>query len=116
MKQCLAGNTSWQIALLEYLSTPLGPNIPSPSELMARQFRGILPFFQDRGAAESVKEHVMLQKEKEKCRHQHQFMTCLSYQLVLQSPTLTKTSKLGPLVGLTAMKADPMWWPQKKEG
>ena len=36
---------------------------------MGRQFRGILPFFQDRGAAESVKEHVMLQKEKEKCRH-----------------------------------------------
>ena len=49
--------------------TPLGPNIPSPSELMGRQFRGILPFFQDHGAAESVKEHVMLQKEKEKCRH-----------------------------------------------
>ena len=69
MKRCLAGNTSWQIALLEYLCTPLGPNIPSPSELMGRQFRGILPFFQDCGTAESVKEHVMLQKEKEKCRH-----------------------------------------------
>ena len=68
-KQCLAGNTSWQIALLEYLSTPLGPDIPSLSELMGRQFRGILPFFQDCGVAESVKEHVMLQKEKEKCRH-----------------------------------------------
>ena len=50
--------------LLEYLSTSLGPNIPSPSQLMGRQFRGILPFFQDHGAAESVKEHVMLQKEK----------------------------------------------------
>ena len=36
---------------------------------MGRQFRGILLFFQDHGAAESVKEHVMLQKEKEKCRH-----------------------------------------------
>ena len=36
---------------------------------MGRQFRGMLPFFQDHGAAESVKEHVMLQKEKEKCRH-----------------------------------------------
>ena len=69
MKQWLVGNTSWRIALLEYLSTPLGPNIPSPSELMGRQFRGILPFFQDRGATESVKEQVMLQKEKEKCRH-----------------------------------------------
>ena len=55
--------------MLEYLSTSLGPNIPSPSELMGRQFRGILPLFQDRGAAESIKEQVMLQKEKEKCRH-----------------------------------------------
>ena len=55
--------------MLEYLSTPLGPNIPSPSELIGRQLRGILPFFQDHGAAESVKEQVMLQKEKEKCRH-----------------------------------------------
>ena len=36
---------------------------------MGRQFRGILSFFQDHGAAESVKEQVMLQKEKEKCRH-----------------------------------------------
>ena len=69
MKRCLAGNTSWRIALLEYLSTPLGPNIPSPSELMGRQFRGLLPLFQDRGAPESVQEHIMLQKEKEKCRH-----------------------------------------------
>ena len=69
MKRCLPGNTSWRIALLEYLSTPLGPNIPSPTELMGRQFRGILPFFQDHGAAESMKEQVILQKEKEKCRY-----------------------------------------------
>ena len=55
--------------MLEYLSTPLGPNIPSPSELKGRQFRGLLPFFQDCGAPESVPEQVMLQKE-EKCRHE----------------------------------------------
>ena len=69
MKHCLASNASWRIALLEYLSTPLGPNIPSPSELMGRQFRGLLLFFQDRGAPENVKGQVMLQKEKEKCGH-----------------------------------------------
>ena len=34
MKRCLAANTSWRIALLEYLSTPLSTNIPSPSELI----------------------------------------------------------------------------------
>ena len=38
MKHCLANNTSWRIALLEYLSTPLSSNVPSPSELMGRQF------------------------------------------------------------------------------
>ena len=69
MKQCLPGNTSWRIALLEYLSTPLGPSIPSPSELMGRQFRGLLPFLQDRGATESIKEQVMLLKERETDRH-----------------------------------------------
>ena len=36
---------------------------------MGRQFRGLLPSLQDCGAAENVKEQVMLQKEKEKCRH-----------------------------------------------
>ena len=69
MKCCLASNTSWRIALLEYLSTPLSSNVPSPSELMGRQFRGLLPFFQDRGTPVSVTEQIMLQKEKEKCRH-----------------------------------------------
>ena len=29
MKRCLAANTLWHIALLEYLSTPLSSNIPS---------------------------------------------------------------------------------------
>ena len=69
MKCCLVSNTSWGIALLEYLSIPLSSHIPSPSELMGRQFRGLLLFLQDHGAAERVKEQVMLQKEKEKCRH-----------------------------------------------
>ena len=36
---------------------------------MGRQFRGLLPLLQDCGAPESVQEHIMLQKEKEKCRH-----------------------------------------------
>ena len=68
MKCCLASNTLWKIALLEYLSTPLSSKISSPSELMGRQFRGLLPFLQDCGAAKSVKEQVMLQKRR-KNRH-----------------------------------------------
>ena len=69
MKRCLAANTSWCIALLKYLSTPLGANIPSQSELIGRQFRGLLPFFQDHNTSERIKEHVLILKEKEKQRH-----------------------------------------------
>ena len=69
MKRCLAANTSWHIALLEYLSSPLGANIPSPSELIGRQFRGLLPLFQDCSTSESIKEQVLILKEKEKQRH-----------------------------------------------
>ena len=69
MKHCLASNTLWRIALLEYLSTPLSSNVLSPSESMGRQFQGLLPFFQDHGTAESVTEQILLQKEKEKYRH-----------------------------------------------
>ena len=60
---------SWHIALLEYLSTPLSANIPSPSELIGRQFRGLLPFFQDHSTSESIKEQVLILQEKEKQRH-----------------------------------------------
>ena len=69
MKRCLAANTSWCIASLEYLSTPLGANIPSPSELVGRQFRELLPLFQDCSTSESIKEQVLILKEKEKQRH-----------------------------------------------
>ena len=68
MKRCLEANTSWCIALIEYVSTPLGANIPSPSQLMGRQFRNLLPFFQDNSASESIKEQVLLMKEAEKQR------------------------------------------------
>ena len=76
---------------------------------MGREFRGLLPLFQDCGAPESVQEHIMLQKEKEKCRHDA-VASC-----VQQSPLSTRTLRLHQLVGLKAMKADPMWWLQKME-
>ena len=39
MKRCIAARTSWRLALLEYLSTPLDGNIPSPSGPMERRFK-----------------------------------------------------------------------------
>ena len=38
-------------------------------ELMSRQFRGLLPFFQDHSTSESIKEQVLILKEKEKQIH-----------------------------------------------
>ena len=41
-KRCDSAGVHWRIALLEFLCTP-GPDSESPSSLMGRQFRGILP-------------------------------------------------------------------------
>ena len=82
---------------------------------MGRQFRGLLTLFQDRGAPESVQEYVMLQKEKEKCKHDAVAHDSPAVPVGAQSPLSTRTLRLGQLVGLKAMKADPMWWLQKME-
>ena len=42
MKCCDSAGVHWRIALLEFLCTP-GPDGISPSDLMGRQFHGILP-------------------------------------------------------------------------
>ena len=34
---------SWRLALLEYLTTPLDGNMPSPSELNGHKFNSLLP-------------------------------------------------------------------------
>ena len=77
MKHCLASNTLWRIASLEYLSTPLSSNIPSPSELMGRQFRGLLPFFQDHGTTESDRtDYAPKRKGKMWTWHISSWLTC----------------------------------------
>ena len=99
--------------MLEYLCTPLGPNIPSPSELMGRQFRGLLPLFQDHDEPTSVQEQVMLQKEREKCRHD---AVAHDLPVVPVGATLSYTNKdlkTWSIVGSRAVMADPMWWPKR---
>ena len=102
MKRCLAANTSWCIALLEYLSTPLGANISSPSELIGRQFRGLLPFFQDCSTSESIKEHVLILKEKEKQRHNTSAYDLPVIPVGATVSYLNKDQKLGLLAKLKA--------------
>ena len=43
MKCCSLAKQSWRLALLEYLSTPLNGNTPSPSQLNGCQFGSHLP-------------------------------------------------------------------------
>ena len=54
----------WCIVLLEFLCTP-GPDGCSPSELLGRQFHGILPMI-DTNTVNSDKFAVKKGKEKEK--------------------------------------------------
>ena len=42
MKCCTMAKQSWRLALLEYLSTPLDGNTPSPSELNGHKFNFLL--------------------------------------------------------------------------
>ena len=43
MKRCSMAKQSWRLALLEYLTTPLDGNTPSPSELNGRKFNSLFP-------------------------------------------------------------------------
>ena len=59
----------WHIALLEFLCTP-GPDGRSPSELLGRQFCGILPMI-DTNTVNSDKFIARKDKEKEKFDNRH---------------------------------------------
>ena len=43
MKKCTEAKQSWQLALLEYLATPLNSKTPSQPELNGRKFGSMLP-------------------------------------------------------------------------
>ena len=43
MKRCSMAKQSWRLALLEYLTTPLDGNMPSPSKLNGHKFNYLLP-------------------------------------------------------------------------
>ena len=69
MKCCNSAGVHWHIALLQFLCTP-GPDGRSPSELLGRQFRGILPMI-DTNNVNSDKFVVRKDKEKEKFDDKH---------------------------------------------
>ena len=69
MKCYNSAGVHWCIALLEFLCTP-GPDAHYPSELLGRQFRGILPMI-DTNTVNSDKSAVRKDKEKEKFDDKH---------------------------------------------
>ena len=69
MKRCNSAGVHWHIALLEFLCTP-GPDGCSPSELLGRRFRGILPMI-DTNTVNSDKFAARKDKEKEKFDDKH---------------------------------------------
>ena len=69
MKHCNSAGVHQHIALLEFLCTP-GPDGHSPSELLGRQFRGILPMI-NTNTVNSSKFAVRKNKEKEKFDDKH---------------------------------------------
>ena len=69
MKCCNSAGVHWHIALLEFLCTP-GPDGHSPSELLGRQFCGILPMI-DTNTVNSDKFAARKDKEKEKFDDKH---------------------------------------------
>ena len=75
MKHCYSASVHWRLALLEYLCTP-SPNSKSPSELLFRQFRGIMPMLSDSSSyvsdANKLAEWRKEEKEKFDARHQRE--------------------------------------------
>ena len=64
MKRCDSAGVHWRIVLLEFLCTP-GPDGKSPSSLMGRQFRGILPMI-DKVTNNTYSDKFLDRKDKEK--------------------------------------------------
>ena len=64
MKRCDSAGVHWCIALLEFLCTP-GPDSISPSDLMGRQFHGILPMI-DKVTNNTYSDEFLDRKDKEK--------------------------------------------------
>ena len=76
MKRCRTldkGSSAWQIALIEYLSTPISSRLKSPAELLTgRIYRGLQPFLTKHVSTvtdDFQKEEFLARRAKEKFYH-----------------------------------------------
>ena len=67
MKCCSLAKQSWRLALLEYLSTPLDGNTPSPSQLNGHQFGSLLPYISSSKFSDALvsRHDAQLQHDKQ---------------------------------------------------
>ena len=70
MKCCGSANKPWCISLLEYLATPLSTGLPSPTAMMGREFRGLLPHLQH-FLPDSTEELLVQHHENQVCPGGH---------------------------------------------
>ena len=75
MRKCIETENSWCLGLLEYLCTPISDNIPSPSELLNRRYRGVQPFlhFTAQSSTASFLPQERIQEEQEKRQRLNEF-------------------------------------------
>ena len=102
MKHCYSASVHWRLALLEYLCTP-SPNGKSPSELLCRQFRGIIPMLNDSNSciadANKLAERRKEEKEKFDARHQHELKPLIIGSTVSFLNSDLKMWSMGPIYG-----------------
>ena len=67
MKRCSLTKQSWRLTLLEYLSTPLDGNTPSPSQLNGCQFGSLLPSISSSKFSDALvsRHNAQLQHDKQ---------------------------------------------------
>ena len=82
MKRCCEAYGYWRTALLEYLCTP-GPDGKSPSQLMGRQFKGIMCMFTDSSNCISDSDQLAERRKIEKEKFDKTYGKCDLKQMVI---------------------------------
>ena len=77
MRKCIETGNPWHLGLLEYLCTPISDQIPAPSELLNRRYRGVQPFlhFTPNHSTASFLPKEKIQDEQ----HKHQELNKFHY-------------------------------------
>ena len=77
MRKCIETGNPWHLGLLEYPFTPISDQIPAPSELLNRRYRGVQPFlhFTPNHSTASFLPKEKIQDEQ----HKHQELNKFHY-------------------------------------